>query len=228
MKKKIFIVVFAAIVIAAILVGAVYAALQGKTATPVDNKMSAATDLTAKVTETFDDELKEDVSVDVGNPGYSVYVRANIVVTWKNANGDVYAKLPVEGTDYTLSLNTAAPTAQKLWFKGQDGFYYYTSPVVSGKTEVLINSCSLKDGVVPPEGYQLSVEVVAQTVQYKGTTDTGEIPAVKDAWGVTLSEGPVTAGGETGNTGVIIITGPVAATSGTDNEPFQSSPGDMG
>ena len=231
MNKKVSLAVCAAIVLAAVLVGAVYAALQGKTETPVKNSMSAEKDPKPTVVETWDKKVKENVMVNVGNPGpgYSVYVRADIVVTWKDKDGNVYSKLPKAGTDYTISLNTVSgtPTTLNTWFLGADGFYYYTSPVVSGPTTVLINKCKLEDTAQIPEGYQLSVEIIAQTIQYKGTTDI-ENPnktAVEDAWHVTLSQDPVSA--DEDDPGVYIINGPVSVSSGTSS-PFEGSPSDLG
>ena len=229
MNKKVILAVFAAIVLAAVLVGAVYAALQGKTETPVENSMSAETDPPLTVSETWNNTVKKDVSVNVGDPKYSVYVRADIVVTWKDKDGNVYSKLPQAGTDYTIRLNTVSgtPIAVEKWFFGADGFFYYTSPVVSGNTDVLINECKVKaDTAQIPEGYQLSVEIIAQTVQYKGTTDRdANITAVEDAWHVTLSQDPVSA--DEGDPGVYIINGPVSVSSGTSS-PFEAGPSDLG
>ena len=229
MKKKVILAVFAAIALAAVLVGAVYAALQGKTETPVKNSMSAEKDPKPTVVETWDNKVKKNVMVNVGNPGYSVYVRADIVVTWKDKDGNVYSKLPEAGEDFTIDLTTVSgtPTTLNTWFLGADGFYYYTSPVVSGNTAVLINECKVKEDTAQiPEGYQLSVEIIAQTVQYKGTTDrNANITAVEDAWHVTLSQDPVSA--DEGDPGVYIINGPLSVSSGTGSE-FEGSPSDLG
>lgn len=229
MNKKVILAVFAAIILAAVLVGAVYAALQGKTETPVKNDMSAEKDPKPTVVETWENNVKKNVMVNVGDPGYSVYVRADIVVTWKDKDGNVYSKLPQAGTDYTISLNTVSgtPIAVEKWFFGADGFFYYTSPVVSGNTDVLINECKVKEDTAQiPEGYQLSVEIIAQTIQYKGTTDRDDnITAVEDAWHVTLSQDPVSA--DEGDPGVYIINGPVSVSSGTGSE-FEASPSDLG
>lgn len=43
------------------------------------------------------------------------FIRAQIVVTWKDANGNVSATKPVEDTDYTMTLNTTD------WFLGATG-----------------------------------------------------------------------------------------------------------
>lgn len=136
------------------------------------------------IVETFDHNEKTDVAVDVGDPGYAVYVRVAVVVTWKNGeNGDVLGVVPVEGADYTITYNT------EDWFKGSDGFYYHRDMVNSAEnTAVLINSCQPVDGKTP-EGYGLNVEIIAQTIQSLGTTDDGEVPAVTDAWGVKVENG---------------------------------------
>ena len=198
MKKRIIITVFAVIVTASVLVGVVYAVLSAKSNTAT-NEFTAEQDPDIAVTETFEDNVKTDVKVDVGEPGYTVYVRAKVVVTWKDDAGNVYSKIPVAGVsgDYTISYNTVeTPGAAKQWFEGPDGIYYYTSPVPdvsdtstepSGITQPLINICEqLKPA---PEGYHLSVEILTQVVQALGTTDVGNIPAVVDAWKVDLDNG---------------------------------------
>ena len=133
---------------------------------------------------TFDGITKEQVKVNVGNPGYAVYVRAAIVFNWE-MDGDgnenhFHATAPVAGTDYILSINAD-------WFLGTDGFYYHKAMVNSGgTTEALINSCQLKDGAVVPGGYHLDVKIIAQTIQALGTTDADDTPAVTAAWGVKV------------------------------------------
>lgn len=180
----------AAIVIALLAItattGAVYAYLSATT-DPVDNKFTTAPNPTLGIQETFTKAhedaniVKENVRVNIGNPGYAVYVRAAIVITWKDGKGNVYGQAPVLEDDYALELNT------KEWFKGGDGFYYHKNMVAydgnneaTKLTSVLIEACSqLKTG---PESYTLHVEIVAQTIQAKGSTDVGDVPAVEDAW----------------------------------------------
>ena len=181
-RKRILPIFLAVLFVIAVTVATVYAYL--KTSTPaVENTFSAAQDPEATITESFDPNTeKKNVAVKVGDTGYSVYVRAVIVVTWKNAeNGDVLATKPVAGTDYEISLNTSA------WFE-KDGFYYHEEPVPSkGTTADLIISCKPIAGKTPA-GYGLNVEIVAQTIQAKGNTDDiSETPAVKDAWGVAVN-----------------------------------------
>jgi hypothetical protein len=186
-RKRILPVFLAVLFVIAVTVATVYAYL--KTSTPaVENSFGAAQDPEATITESFDPNTeKKNVAVKVGDTGYSVYVRAVIVVTWKNAeNGDVLATKPVAGTDYEISLNDSE------WFE-KDGFYYHKAAVESGdSTAVLINSCAPSDGKTPA-GYGLNVEIVAQTIQAAGKTDAGDIPAVTKAWKIKVdSNGKLT------------------------------------
>lgn len=186
-RKRILPVILAVLFVIAVTVATVYAYLKTSTDPAVKNTFSAAQDPEATITESFDPNAeKKDVAVKVGKTGYSVYVRAAIVVTWKNAeNGDVLATKPVAGVDYTITLNDSD------WFE-KDGFYYHKAAVPSeGTTANLIISCKPIAGKAPA-GYGLNVEIVAQTIQSAGTTDTGDTPAVTDAWGVKVVGGELT------------------------------------
>ncbi len=189
-SKKILTVVAVALLVTAVLVGSVYAYLN-RSVGPVTNDFAADSDLDPTIQETFEAKtadglpVKEDVSVKVGDLGYTVFVRAAIVITWKDVSDPddvkVYSALPVAGTDYSLELN------ETKWFF-QDGFYYYPDAVAAnGSTDVLIESCEQLETAVVPYGYQLSVEIIAQTIQSEGTTDGGAVPAATNAWGVTVT-----------------------------------------
>lgn len=147
----------------------------------VVNKLSPADSVNPTIVETFDDKaVKKDVYFKVGETDYPVYVRAAIVFTWQQKDGTVYFSQPTKGIDYTLYLNSTD------WEKGSDGFYYFKKPVKSGgETSVLIESCEqIKEA--PTDGYTLSVEIIAQTVQAIGTTDDpSEKEAWKDAWNLS-------------------------------------------
>ena len=186
-RKRILPVILAVLFVIAVTVATVYAYLKTSTDPAVENSFGAAQDPEATITESFDPNTeKKNVAVQVGKTGYSVYVRAAIVVTWKDASGNVLATKPVAGTDYEISLNTSA------WFE-KDGFYYHKAAVESGdSTAVLINSCAPSDGKTPA-GYGLNVEIVAQTIQAAGKTDAGDIPAVTKAWKIKVdSNGKLT------------------------------------
>lgn len=181
-RKRILPVILAVTFVLAVTVATVYAYLSASTNT-VSNSFSADVDPVLSITETFKDNVKSNVAVQVEKAGettYTVYVRAAIVVTWKDASGNVLATKPVSPTDYTITLNDTN------WFLHTDGYYYCKSPVQSGNaTPVLITTCAPVEGKTPA-GYGLNVEIIAQAVQAKGTTDDDGTPAVTDAWGVTV------------------------------------------
>lgn len=122
------------------------------------------------IEEKFDKTTKEDVTVkNTGNT--DAYIRAAIIVTWKDAAGNIAATAPVEGTDYNLVLN------ETDWVK-HDGYYYYKDAVAPDRTtENLINSCTaLKSN----GDYTLSVEILADAIQAE------PISVVQDNWNVTV------------------------------------------
>ena len=175
----------------------IYAYLSASTGA-LKNEFELSATAQPSISEDFNDAktLKQKVCVDVGNPGYAVYVRAAIVVTWKDESGNVYAQAPVLDTDYSMTLKTGDDDG---WIKGDDGFYYHKTMVAydgttpdSSKTSILIETCQ-QLAAAPTENYSLHVEIIAQTIQALGTTDDDGTPAVEDAWGVTLdSNGKIT------------------------------------
>ena len=101
----------------------------------------------------------------------AAYIRAAIVVTWKNEAGQIYPKNPEKGTDYSIDINTMD------WTKN-DGFYYYNKTVDAGKTtSYLIKSCSPVANKAP-EGYFLNVEILGQAIQAEGMGAT----SAQEAW----------------------------------------------
>lgn len=120
--------------------------------------------------------VKTDVSVqNTGDTG--AYIRAAIVINWQDDEGNVYGTAPVNGVDYTISINN------EDWTLGRDGFYYHKSAVdPSNLTSVLIENCTVK-AVAPKDGYTLSVEILASAVQSTPAT------AAEQAWGATVTDG---------------------------------------
>lgn len=132
----------------------------------------------AKHTFTPDTDNTPTVSaytVDVGNPGYSVYVRAAVVVNWVDSKGEVLAVQPAAKTDYIIEYGTN-------WFQ-KDGFWYHKDALSSGTTQPLITSIS---PATEKTGYTLKADILAQTIQALGTTDADKTPAVTDAWKVSV------------------------------------------
>ena len=95
------------------------------------------------------------------------YIKAKVVVTWKDTeHKNVHAKSPVKDKDY--QINFADDVA---WGMGLDGFYYFLSPVSPEQlTDVLITSCVQLNTAEVPEGYYLSVEVIASAIQTRYPT----------------------------------------------------------
>jgi len=126
-------------------------------------------------------EVNSDLSVtNLGNT--EAYIRAAIVVNWMDADGNVRGIAPVAGADYELSVNT-----EDWYLDNTTGFYYYkpiveVNGVTGDTTDILVSDVTLK--VKAPEGYELTVEVVAEAIQATGTKNG--TPAYSDAWGITV------------------------------------------
>lgn len=147
---------------------------------PVTNTFTPA-QVTCTVEETFDGTTKSDVKIK-NTSNIDAYIRAYVVVTWKDAQGNVYGKLPVKDTDYTIEYATDTG-----WEKGSDGCYYFTKPVgIDKTTSELIKECKLI-GTPPADGYSLSVEIIAEAIQSQPDR------AVSEAWpNVTANDGTLT------------------------------------
>lgn len=143
--------------------------------TPVANTFIPAK-VTCQVNETFQDDVKSNVTIK--NTGTApAYIRAAIVVTWRDEQGNIGPKTPALNTDYVLTISNDG------WFKVGDYYYFEEAVAVNGATDVLITNCQLAEGVTPPEGYGLSVEIVADAIQAEGVDDDGKHP-VELAWKV--------------------------------------------
>ena len=120
----------------------------------------------------FDGVTKSNVRIqNTGN--VQSYIRAAVVVTWMSEDQSKVTSAKPDDLDYSITY--AGETTN--WVKGQDGYWYYKIPVDPGcTTEKLLDSCSLKNGVTPPEGFYLSVEIVASSIQSTPTN------VVKEQW----------------------------------------------
>lgn len=159
-------------VIAMGVVGGTVAYLVTNTA-PVVNTFEPGM-VSCSIGESFDGTTKSNVYVK--NDGNTdAYIRAAIIVTWKDAAGNIAATVPVKDKDYTMDLNSSD------WTKHSDGYYYHKSSVAPGDTTAnLINSCT----AVNPNGeYTLSVEILADAIQSSPES------AVIQAWGFNPSSG---------------------------------------
>ena len=168
------------LVIGAILltsIGVTLAYLSLKTPEITNNFVPAA--VSCKVEEQFEDGVKSQVKV--RNTGdASAYIRAAVVVNFVNdLNGSVLSTAPVEGQDYTLTFED-----NLAWKKGADGYYYHKQPVeVNAVTNTLISSAQALN---EPEGYSLSIHILASAIQ------ADPPKAVKESWNVTIRNNEIT------------------------------------
>ena len=155
----------------------------------VTNTFEAAASKNPVIVESMsENELtKSSVAVQPDNPGYAVYVRAAVLVNWKDKeNGNVLGKAPVLETDYSIV------PGDSRWFE-HGGFYYYAEMVKDEAgddiTANLINSITVLKPA-PESNYTLNVEIITQTIQALGTTDEdytpANTPAVTAAWGIPV------------------------------------------
>ena len=127
------------------------------------------------VDEEFDGNTKSDVKISNHNDSVKAYIRAAIVVNWMDKDGNVWAAKPEKGTDYTMTTGDG-------WTLGADGYYYHKGAVNPGEsTSDLIKSAAPVAGMAP-DGYYLSIEILAQGIQADGVDSTGKTP-VELAWG---------------------------------------------
>ena len=158
----------AVIVLLAGAVGGTWAFLVAQSE-PVQNNFTYA-HVRCTIKEKFDGTTKSDVQIQ--NTGdIPAYIRARIVVTWKDVNGNVSSTVPVKDSDYTITFN------ETDW--KQEGDYWYCKTAVDAKdfTPVLITKCE-KTGDAP-DGYDLSVEILADAIQSEPAN------AVTEAWKYT-------------------------------------------
>lgn len=160
----------AVIVLLAGAVGGTWAFLVAQSE-PVQNDFTYA-HVRCTIDETFDGTTKSNVQIQ--NTGdISAYIRARIVVTWKDESGNVSAVVPVKDTDYTIEFN------QKEWTE-KNGYWYCNTVVdATGLTPKLITECKKKSNAKVPDGYDLSVEILADAIQSEPAS------AVTEAWKYT-------------------------------------------
>lgn len=128
----------------------------------------------SEIEEEFNKKVKSNVKVK--NTGdIDAYVRADVVITWQDKDGNVLGIAPVAGQDYKMTQTL------DNWLE-KDGLYYYKGKVGAGETTAnLIDKCEAI-GQAPVEGYTLHVEILAETIQAEPDE------AITEAWGVTPQE----------------------------------------
>ena len=176
------VIILVSLLLCLLVAGAVTVAYVFMHTDPVENVFSPSF-VACEVVETFENGVKSDVKIE--NTGDTeAYIRAAVVVTWMSEDGSkVTAMQPNKSEDYTIKYNTSD------WKQGSDGYWYYTQPVPSATqtddedksfTTVLIEECQLSEGANKPDGFYLSVEVVASAIQ------STPADVVGDQWHVTV------------------------------------------
>ena len=118
-------------------------------------------------------------SVRVENLGnVDVYVRVAILGNWVDENNVIVAPWTAE-----IAVNEV-----QGWQQGEDGFYYYTKPLLGQKNvqtpNLLAASVAQSGG---PAGAHLEIAVLHQAIQAECRNAAGLYPA-EDAWHVTIKE----------------------------------------
>lgn len=158
----------AVIVLLAGAVGGTWAFLVAQSE-PVQNNFTYA-HVSCTIKEKFNGTTKSNVQIQ--NTGdIPAYIRARIVVTWKDASGNVSSAVPVKDTDYTITFNG------EKWTQQGDYWYCKTAVNPNGFTPELITECKKTDNPNAPDDYDLSVEILADAIQSEPAN------AVKEAWG---------------------------------------------
>ena len=111
------------------------------------------------------------------NGNVDAYIRAAIVVNWMDEDGNVYGIKP----NCSLSINNG-------WTKIGDFYYYTTEVAPNGTTTTAPANVSVNENP-PSAAYSLSIEIVAEAIQANGDTDSGNIPAYQNAWGISAIGG---------------------------------------
>lgn len=170
---KVILLVVSLLLVMVLSIGGTLAWLTAETV-PVVNTFTAG-EVTTTVVEELDDGVKNNVKIQNNVNSVDAYIRAMVVVTWQNDVGNVYGTAPVENKDYTITWSEIGDSS---WFKIGD-YCYHKAAVAPGKpTSVLFTDCKVNEGVTPPEGYHLCVEVISSAIQAEPST------AVTEAWKV--------------------------------------------
>ena len=173
----------AVVLVAAMSVGGTLAWLQAHTQS-VTNTFVMGT-VTPEIGEEFNDPYDTKSNITVTNTGtVEAYVRVALVFTWRDgANPGSYEDeeqptgsivgVPVTDQDYTFEMGTD-------WFKGDDGYYYYTEPVGANGVTTSLGTITVNSNSTNAQKYNLDVQVLADSIQSKPTD------AVKNTWHVAV------------------------------------------
>ena len=142
--------------------------------------------VTSTVNEEFNNTTKSKVTItNTGN--VSAYIRAAIVITWKDKDGYTMPDVPKLSTDYTLSLNVG--NGENQWTQAGSYYYYNSVVVANGTTSNLIDSCTATYTNSYNDGRKLCVEVIGSAIQAEGMSANSAQDAFSKAAKVELDKG---------------------------------------
>lgn len=127
--------------------------------------------VTCSVEEDFTINGKKDVAIK-NTSMIPAFIRAEVIVTWKNDAGEIYGVTPElgENGDYTIEYDL-----ENGWQPGKDGYYYYNGLVKPGdETGALIKRANVTSVADVPVGYYLNVEIIASAIQAEGVSSSDE------------------------------------------------------
>ena len=130
--------------------------------------------VSTQVDETFENNIKEDVSIkNTGN--VDSYIRAFILISYKDEDGVILTDTPILNTDYSMTISNSTN-----WiYSNTDGFYYYKLPVEpNNNTDILIDECRKLQS---HNGKILNVDIITESIQ------ATPADAVEEAWGVSIT-----------------------------------------
>lgn len=179
-RRKTITLVAALTLILALAIGGTIAWLTDSTNSVVNTFTPAH--VACQVTEKFENNVKSNVNV-TNTGDIDAYIRVKLVTYRTNDAG--------QHIGGTATLPEFRPGAD--WVKNGD-YYYYTLPVApNGQPAAnLIDSITLTSSYNDADGGHQAIDVMAEAIQAQGTDSNGNTP-VQLAWGVTISEGSVTA-----------------------------------
>ena len=172
MRKKTILMLATMVLLLTVTVGSTIAYLVTSSG-PVANTFTPSK-VTSAVEETFTQGTDTKKDVKIKNTGdTNAYIRAAIVITWKDEDGNTMPVVPVTGVDYTIDINTTDWTTS-------GGYYYYKEAVApDAKTTNLINSCVSTGRYT--DGRKLCVEVIGSAIQSEGMGATNAQDAFSKA-----------------------------------------------
>ena len=185
MNKKRLISLIVVLTLVATLIPTVYAYMIHKSQTVANNFIPGK--VTCDIEEKMVDSIKTEIKVkNTGN--VDAYIRVRLVFHWEDSKGYPVAR----------DMNPATVHCNDEWLEDEDEYtYYYIDRVAPGEsTPNLLKDPFTMDAVKEVVNgvdyyYYPVMEVLAEAIQADGKIDDN--PAVTNAWGVTITDGVITA-----------------------------------